>query len=147
MSRHWIADQLRMGETTMSLQSWLQNLRSALTSCCGHRHPRRCGSLRAGTPRPRLEVLEDRLTPSFSGPMPLDASSGFAVEWAPPFWYPQLADFTSDGIYDQIGSDWFEVVVRPGRGDGTFADPIRTRSSIPWASVGYQLVVADFNGD
>jgi hypothetical protein len=64
---------------------------------------------------------------------------------------PPLADFTSDGILDQITNGWRSVegnlvttmVVRPGRGDGTFGDPIS--SDAPNAS--YIFAVADFNGD
>jgi len=44
----------------MSFNSWLQNLRSALAPGRGQRHYGRRGSLRAATPRPNLEVLEDR---------------------------------------------------------------------------------------
>ena len=50
----------------MSFHSWLQNLRSALAPGRGQRHHGRRGSLRAATHRPNLEVLEDRLMPSFS---------------------------------------------------------------------------------
>src|SRR5216684_4459103 len=63
MSSHCIADQPRKGELTMSFNSWLQNLRSALApSRMGRNYRRR--SLRAATHRPRLEVLEDRCVPS-----------------------------------------------------------------------------------
>src|SRR5262249_15629186 len=64
MCRHSIADQLRMGERTMSLYSWLQNLRSALAPGRGLRQHRRRGSARAARHRPNLEVLEDRTLPS-----------------------------------------------------------------------------------
>src|SRR5262249_27471067 len=64
MSIHSIADQLRMGERTMSLHSWLQNLRSVLAPGRGQRHHRRRGALRAARHRPNLEILEDRTVPS-----------------------------------------------------------------------------------
>ena len=68
----------------MSFQSWLKNLRSAQTC----------------TQRLSVEVLEDRLTPSFGWdgayyPQP-PPSTTFTP--SPPF----LADFTSDGILDRI---------------------------------------------
>src|SRR5262249_32921837 len=136
MSRHWIADQPGMGERTMSLHSWLQNLRSALTP--GQRHPPRRSSLPAGARRPHFEVLEDRLTPStfmWDGTSSPEAPPGFVWQSSPPL----LADCTSDGILDRID---LGVVVRPGRGDGTFGDPIYSTS--PYA---HTLAVADFNGD
>src|SRR5262245_37305793 len=131
----------------MALHSWLQNLRSALTSGRGRQHRRPPG---ASTHRPHFEVLEDRLTPSFAwlGSFPIDQFPAAAMPAPQP---PLLADFTSDGILDQITNGWHtvegspvnEVVVRPGRGDGTFGDPIS--SDAPNASS--LLAVADFNGD
>src|SRR5439155_16735548 len=99
-------------------------------------------SPRAATHRPNLEALEDRLTPSFVwGGIVQTYPPG--VVWAPP--PPLVADFTSDGILDKISSNWHEVVVRPGRGDGTFGDPITTNiAPTPGAPL---LAVADFNGD
>src|SRR5262245_55477406 len=61
---HSIADQPRKGELTMSFNSWLQNLRSALAPGRGQRDHKRRGSLRAATHRPNLEGLEDRCVPS-----------------------------------------------------------------------------------
>jgi hypothetical protein len=117
----------------MSLHSWLQKLRSALTPRRGQ-HPRR-DSFRTTTHRPSLEGLEDRLTPSFvyfgSFPGGYPASA-----------LPQWADFTSDGIDDMIDIVGNAVAVRPGLGDGTFADPIYTSTRSPEF-----LSVADFNGD
>src|SRR5262249_26435719 len=52
---HSIADQPRKGELTMSFNSWLQNLRSALAPGRGQRDHKRRGSLRAATHRPNLE--------------------------------------------------------------------------------------------
>src|SRR5258708_6728413 len=66
MYRHCIADQPGKGEPTMSFHSWLQNLRSALAPGRRQRQHRRRGSRRAAMHRLRLEILEDRLTPSFS---------------------------------------------------------------------------------
>ena len=91
--------------------------------------------------KPLLEILEQRLLLSFSSSFPLEDLDH--VVWAPP--PPLLADFTSDGILDKISSNSHEVLVRPGRGDGTFGDPIHT--SI-WPTPGAPLLaVADFNGD
>src|SRR5262245_53127482 len=59
-----IADQPRKGELTMSFNSWLHNLRSALTPGRGQRDHKRRGSLRAATHRPSLEALEDRCVPA-----------------------------------------------------------------------------------
>jgi hypothetical protein len=64
------------------------------------------------------------------------------VQWAT---YPLVADFTSDGILDRISSNWNEVVVRPGRGDGTFGDPIRSAIRPAWGAP--LLAVADFSND
>src|SRR5262245_57953184 len=61
----------------MSLQSWLQNLRSALTWGRGQRQHRRRASTRAARYRPYLEVLEGRCLPStFTVLNLLDAGSG-----------------------------------------------------------------------
>jgi hypothetical protein len=56
-----------------------------------------------------------------------------------------MADFTSDGILDEMSSTWSEVVVRPGRGDGTFGNPIRSAISTAWGAPA--LAAADFNND
>jgi Calx-beta domain-containing protein/VCBS repeat protein len=126
----------------MSLYSWLNHLRSALTPRRGQRQRR--NSSRAGTHRPSLEVLEDRLTPSFGW-------DGAYYDYPPPgtVFTPQpplLADFTSDAILDELSVDFpnYKMAVRPGRGDGTFGDPIITGIYTPnYAALG----VADFNGD
>src|SRR5262245_14134680 len=62
MSQHSVTDQPRMGERTMSLFSWLRNLRFALRN--SQRQFRRRGSPRAWTHRPHLEELECRIAPS-----------------------------------------------------------------------------------
>jgi hypothetical protein len=77
----------------------------------------------------------------FSSPWTWSSGSP-GVEWAT---YPLLADFTSDGILDRISSDWSEVVVHPGRGDGTFGDPIRSAIRPSWGAPA--LAVADFSND
>src|SRR5262245_56850875 len=60
MSGHCTADQPGKGERPMSFHSWLRDLRSALApDRVRRRRPRR-----PATPRPRLEVLEDRTVPS-----------------------------------------------------------------------------------
>jgi hypothetical protein len=66
------------------------------------------------------------------------------VVWSPQAneWNSILADATSDGIRDRIDLEPYTVVVRPGRGDGTFGDAIH--SYTPYA---YTLGVADFDSD
>jgi hypothetical protein len=128
----------------MSFHSWLQNLRSALTPNRGRRHPRRRGSLRAGAHRISLELLEDRLTPSFGWDGAYYSVPPPGVVPAPQ--PPLLADFTSDGIPDQLSVNFvfYELRIRPGRGDGTFGNPIISGIYSP---NGAQLGVADFNDD
>ncbi len=59
----------------MSFHRWLQNLRSALTLGRDQRQHRGRGSPGATTHRPSLEVLEDRVTPSFTwSSLPSDQS-------------------------------------------------------------------------
>jgi len=118
----------------MSLHSWLQYLRSALAPRRDQLPDKRRGKPRAGTHRPSVEVLEDRLTPSL-----YVGDYDPWVEWEPP--PPYRADFTSDGIIDLFTLGGGGVVVIPGRSDGTDGDPISTV-----ANVGV-LAVADFNGD
>jgi large repetitive protein len=60
----------------MSFTSWLRNIRSALAPSRGQRNHRRRGSLRAATHRPRLELLEDRCTPSTYAVMDLGTLGG-----------------------------------------------------------------------
>ena len=93
----------------MSFLSWLQKFRSALTPGRGQRHPARRGEPRAGTHRPKLEFLEDRLTPSFTwyGSFPLDPNPPVPVQPQPPL----FADVTSDGVLDEVTAAWNEVVV------------------------------------
>jgi len=168
----------------MSFHRWLQNLRAALTPSRGERPQR--GSPWAATYRPNLEVLEGRLTPSFTwmgtfsaGPTPpyavvtgdfnndgtidvataadtfnLLPGNGDGWLWSPvpiadfpPIPPEQPADFTSDGIPDLISVNGLGggVVVRPGRGDGTFGDPIYSGDSGHDGLVAWKTV--DLNGD
>jgi hypothetical protein len=93
------------------------------------------------TLRPNFEVLEDRLTPSFSwgGTAPIEGWSGPAVTTT----YVVVGDFTGDDILDRLTTGYYTPVdLRAGLGDGTFAAPIRTE--IP---PGASLAAADFNGD
>jgi chitinase len=93
-----------------------------------------------------LEPLESRLTFSFSGPFPIDGSRGLPVDWALPSHDPLLADCTGDGLLDEIRPDTFDVVVFPGRIDGTYGAPIRSRMPIsPWG--GGVTAAGEFNGD
>jgi hypothetical protein len=133
----------------MSFHSWLQHLRAALPPRRRRRHDKRRGSLHAATHRPSLEVLEDRLTPSFLWPAATYPEAPPEVVWSP--MGQKYADFTGDGILDEVNNGWRSVegnlvttmVVRPGRSDGTFGDPISTDA--PNASS--YFAVADFNGD
>jgi hypothetical protein len=122
----------------MSFHSWLQHLRSTLARRPDQRRHRRRGSLRAATHRPSLEVLEDRLTPSFTW----SGSDQYPTNAEPAQPTPVLADFTGDGIPDRLTTDSNYVFVQPGRGDGTFGNAI-----ISYGPTGLGGVVDDFNGD
>jgi hypothetical protein len=95
----------------MSFHRWLQDLRSGLASCRSRRN-------RAAKYRPSLEVLEDRLTPSFS---PI---TSYAVGTNPQA--VVTADFNNDGRLDlataNFGSSTVPgtVSVRLGDGQGGF---------------------------
>jgi len=95
----------------MSFHSWLQNFRSTLAPGAGQRHLRRRGSRRAATHRLNVEVLEDRLTPSFywGGLYPIDEFN----QTAPGFPFAPAADFNGDGWQDLFS------VSSPGMGDFT----------------------------
>src|SRR4051812_31412464 len=101
-----------MGELTMSFQSWLRYLLLALAPCRGHRQHARRGSHRAATLRPNLEVLEDRLTPSFS------PATSFPVGPNPQA--VVTADFNNDGRLDLAtanpGANTVSVLLGDGRG-------------------------------
>ena len=94
--------------------------------------------------QPRVELLENRCLLSFSSTWPFPPEDPDAhIMWAPP--PPHVADFTSDGILDKVSSNSHEVLVRPGRGDGTFGDPIRSAIHPAWGAPA--LAVADFSND
>lgn len=121
----------------MSFDSWLQNLRSALAPGPRQRQHRRRGSRRAAMHRPCLEILEDRLTPSFSPAVSYAAGLG-----------PQAvvtADFNHDGKLDlaivNYGSS--DVSILLGNADGTFQPALTSATGGSPLS----LAVGDFNAD
>jgi hypothetical protein len=118
----------------MSIHYWLQHLRSALTPRQGQRHHQQRRS-----PRPNLEVLEDRLTPSFSPALAYAAGGG-----------PRdvmTADFNNDGRLDLVTANGAyganSVSLLLGNGDGTF-QPAR---NTPTSEYPISLAVGDFNED
>jgi Calx-beta domain/FG-GAP-like repeat len=123
----------------MSFQSWLQCIRSALTPSRGQRHDGR--RFRATLHRPSLEILEDRLTPSFTPvawTYPVGPNPAYAVG---------TGDFNNDGHLDLAATNYIDsplVLLSDGQGgfgsvdDGTFAAPIYSTAL---------TAVADFNGD
>ena len=96
----------------MSFHSWLRKFRCALAPGRGRRHHNGRGSLRAATHRPSLEVLEDRLTPSFS------PATSFPVGPNPQA--VVTADFNNDGRLDlataNAGGNTVSVLLGDGRG-------------------------------
>jgi len=119
----------------MSFHSWLHKLCSALAS--GQRHRRR--SLRAGTHRPNLEVLEDRCLLSFSPAVIYPVGS-----------YPQAVvagDFNNNSVLDLAVANNYSnsnVSVLLGNPDGTFAAPGN------YGTGGYgalSIAVGNFDGD
>jgi hypothetical protein len=121
----------------MSFHSWLQNLRSALAPSPSQRKHRRRGSLRAATHRPILEVLEDRLTPSFS---PI---TSYSVGTNPVAIV--TADFNHDGRLDLATANYNDrnVSVRLGDGQGGFG----AANEFGTGPAPRSLVAADFNND
>jgi hypothetical protein len=115
----------------MSVHSWLQNLRSALAPGRGHyRNLRR-------TYRPNVEVLEDRLTPSFGpatsypvGPSPAAVATG---------------DFNNDGHLDlataNAGDSTVSVLLGNSRGGFGAASNFATGAGPSSVAAG------DFDGD
>src|SRR5262245_50609292 len=136
MCRHSTADQPRMGEPTVSFPSWLRKFRSALAPGRGQRHHKGRGSLRAASHRPSLEVLEDRLTPSF-GP-----ATSFPVGPSPRA--VVTADFNNDGHLDlataNTGGNTVSVLLGDGRGGFGAANHFAVGGSSP-----HSLAAADFN--
>jgi hypothetical protein len=121
----------------MSLHSWLQKVRSLLTSSRGQRHRRRRDSLRAATYRPYLEALEDRCLPSFSPVM------SYAVGTNPNALV--TADFNNDGRPDLATANFDDdtLSVLLGNADGTF-QPAQTSAVGPYTRT---LAAGDFNND
>jgi len=119
----------------MSFHRWLHNLRSALAPGRGQRRPRRQGSLRAATLRPCLEVLEDRLTPSFSpaASYPVGPNPQAVI----------TADFNNDGHLDLAAANGSTVSVLLGNADGTFQPAKTSGTDLNSGSV----AVGDFNAD
>src|SRR5262249_2913912 len=105
--------------------------RSALVPGRGRRHVKRRSSLRAATHRPSLEVLEDRLTPSFS-PAVTYPSGEYSAALV-------TADFNNDGRLDLAthGS------VLLGNGDGSFQPALSSATGYGARS----LAVGDFDAD
>ncbi len=119
----------------MSFPSWLIGLRTCVPPSSGHRQQRRRGPLRVATLRPNAEVLEDRLTPTFSPAASYAAGIGPGGAVA--------GDFNGDGKLDLVLSTVNSVSMLPGNGDGTFqAARTSATGSGPWS-----LAAGDFNAD
>jgi hypothetical protein len=112
----------------MPLYSWLRNLQFALAPCRGQRQHARRGSKRAPTYRPSLEVLEGRLTPSFT-PVASYAVGARAV---------LAADFDNDTVPD-LALNTGQVL--RGHGDGTFDSPVNSDAAY------LPMAVGDLDGD
>jgi hypothetical protein len=121
----------------MLLYSWLRRLRSTLAPDRGRRHHKGRGSLRAATHRPSLEVLEDRLTPSFS------PATSFPVGPNPQV--VVTADFNNDGHLDlattNAGGNTVSVLLSGGRGGFGAANHFATGTGPR------SMAVGDFNND
>lgn len=108
----------------MSLRSWLQNLRAALTLDRDQRFPPRWSAPRARTHRPRVEILEDRCMLSLVGPTPWDGSRGISAVPAP---YPIEAELNNDGRLDLVEwnydfhEGWNTVNVFLRQGNGSYS--------------------------
>jgi hypothetical protein len=122
----------------MSLHRWLRKLRSALAPGRGQRQHQGRGSLRAASHRPSLEVLEDRLTPSFS------PATSFPVGPNPQA--VVTADFNNDGRLDlataNAGGNTVSVSLGDGRGGFGAANHFAVGGGSP-----HSLAAADFNKD
>jgi hypothetical protein len=114
----------------MSLNSWLQNLLSALIPGRSERRRRRCGSLRATRHQQHFEALEDRLAFSFTS-WGQYSQADFRMTGDVSFGFPSLqtTDFNGDGLNDLItiepqeyGTYWLGNVFL-SRWDGSYGDP------------------------
>src|SRR5262245_50078828 len=125
----------------MLLHSWLHSLRSALTSCRSQRKQARHGPKRTPTHRHNFEVLEDRLTPSFSPAVPyvVDASPMAIVS----------ADFNNDGHLDlaTANPNGGTISVLLGDGRGGFGAAINSALGAFAGANLANLTVADFDND
>lgn len=100
----------------MSFHSWLQNLRSAWAPLWGQRQHRRQGLKRPATHRHCLEILEDRLTPSFAYPVDYPTDEFYQLTGPDCVATGDMAsgltaDFNGDGRLDLF------TVTFPGTGD------------------------------
>src|SRR5262245_36099099 len=138
MCHHCIADQPGKGERKMSPHSWLHNHRPALSLGRGRRHRGRRGAPRAVTPRPGLDVLEDRCLLSFSPAVIYPTGSTLVGVLT--------ADFNGDERLDLAVTSYGSsiVSVRLGNPDSTFGP---ARSSVTGTGPGGPLAVGDFNED
>jgi hypothetical protein len=117
----------------MSLLSWLQKIRSAVAP--GQRHRGRRASHQAAPHRPHLEILEDRIVPTFLPPVDYDVGSAPDV---------QTGDFNGDGIPDLVTANAIQTVsVLLSNGDGTFQPARNTALNAGPKS----LAIGDWNGD
>ena len=104
----------------MSSPGWLHDLRFAPAPRRGRRHHKGRDRLRAATHRLNLEVLEDRVTPSFS------PATSFPVGTSPQA--VATADFNNDGRLDLATSNYDQTT-----GGGTVIRTLgaRTRRGTP----------------
>jgi hypothetical protein len=120
----------------MSFTRWLKYFRVALAPGRANRSHRR-RSLRAVSQRPRLELLDDRCTPSFS------PAVNYPVGGAP--LSVVTADFNNDSVLDiaVANSGGNNVSVLLGNADGTF----RAAQNSATGYLPRCLAVGDFNKD
>ena len=121
----------------MSFPSWLRHFPSDLAP--GQSHRGRRASRRAVTHRPSLEVLEDRIVPTFLAPVDYTVGASPSVV--------KVGDFNGDAIPDLATLDTgiSSVSVLLGNGNGTF-QPARSSLAGEWPLAG-SLAVGDFNED
>jgi hypothetical protein len=134
----------------MSIHRWLQNLGSTRARR-GRNNRGQRSAPRAATHRPKLEVLDDRLTPSFSwaGDFPADDPRVANFSFVPANGPGVYTDFNGDGRQDLFSISWPGMGDTPvgsvflDRGDGTL---ILEES---WTLCGdiVQIGAGDYNGD